>query len=630
MPSMIRGLTPFALRSVFGGPSLAQLTYLLVPLLGQSNMTGSSSTLIYSYDSVNDPTDPRILQWTFDANGTGGKQLTAPTKYPAGLLNTVSPAIDPLNHPVDANSPSRCVGPGMPFARALLPSLLPHQRIVLVPLGVGGTGVVSDQWAPVEGSQATGELFRQARAQITACLNFYNGSQPGSAAVDTMIWCQMENDISKPQGNIDELWQADVASIFTQLRAIPGVQDSRILISPFRWANYGAVPVALRFLERCAQMSAELPKTIFVQGDSAYTMTTNEQIHFSFAAQRLIGAEIAARASEVSLLTSPAPTPSASLIGEVVKIDTTDRIPVYEVQYKPAGSGTWLGPIKASRLLKELDPLYVTIPGTGARDVRVSGVTPAGRSAFVTFSLADPGAGAAPPTPYFELDPENGTYDGSDNLTAITDSGSAAATWSIYSTPPKRVLVGGRAAWLMDNVARTTALSCPVPTPAGDYTALAVVSRDFFSTAAQTLFGITTTASIGVSIIVTASSIPDAARISIRHNNGTTYGMSIKMPFRTPGAHSIGARYTVSGGVLDLVINGAIVHTWTGVPNRSQASGTKALNNLADSRSDGFSGAAVSNYRVLNWRWYNSAMSQSQLARAVYTIRQNYGVDLVS
>ncbi|KAJ0986755.1 hypothetical protein J5N97_005111 [Dioscorea zingiberensis] len=91
-------------------------------------------------------------------------------------------ACDPLHFDIDVTKTCG-VGPGMPFATALLPRLPPGSTIGLVPCAVGGTAI--REWE--RGSKLYNDMVRRAK-EVT-----------GDGEIKAVLWYQGESDTTSDQ-----------------------------------------------------------------------------------------------------------------------------------------------------------------------------------------------------------------------------------------------------------------------------------------------------------------------------------------------------------------------------------------------------------------------------------------------
>lgn len=159
--------------------------YDIWPILGQSNTAYGEG-----FDPAIDTPHPRVDQLA--ARGPG--------------FGRVMPAAEPLLHPID---PGLRIGFGMAFAREHIAQLPPGRRVLLVPVGKGGSGF--RPWAGYTWDRhdrtTPFNLYRFAAMQIETAL-----ALPGDNRLAGVLWQQGEHDTNAPQaaeyaGQLDDLVQ---------------------------------------------------------------------------------------------------------------------------------------------------------------------------------------------------------------------------------------------------------------------------------------------------------------------------------------------------------------------------------------------------------------------------------------
>ncbi|OEL25474.1 putative carbohydrate esterase [Dichanthelium oligosanthes] len=155
-------------------------TLLVFLLAGQSNMGGRGGATSGTWDGVVPPDckpSPRILR------------LSPELRW--------EEAREPLHQGIDLHNVLG-VGPGMPFARAILRSrrLPPHAVVGLVPCAQGATPIAS--WS--RGTQLYGRMIARARAALSSPSSSSSLQGPaGRPKLAALLWYQGEADTIRRQ-----------------------------------------------------------------------------------------------------------------------------------------------------------------------------------------------------------------------------------------------------------------------------------------------------------------------------------------------------------------------------------------------------------------------------------------------
>lgn len=237
----------------------------LLVLLGQSNANGSNTD--FDPDGV-DRRDPRIL--TLPASGAQAGALV--------------PAREPLA-PAGAHPPGG-MGPAGPFAALLLPTLPPEDRLVIVPVTMGGTGMrrhgsYPGVWLPGLEEAGRPHLFARAVDHIRLALALCE-----MPTVTAVLWHQGESDGGRTEAEYAEDLDLLIGSLRAQIPECAGapflvgqMARERLLAFP----DHHGVHAALRHTPRRMARTgyAEAPPIGHV--NDACT-------HFTAAGQRLLAA----------------------------------------------------------------------------------------------------------------------------------------------------------------------------------------------------------------------------------------------------------------------------------------------------------------------------------------------------
>lgn len=251
---------------------MVSLGYDIWPLLGQSNTAYGEG-----WDPAIDVPHPRVDQLA--ARGP--------------MVGQVVPAAEPLLHPI-ATGPR--VGFGLAFARQYVGAVAPERRLLLVPVGKGGSGF--RPWAGYTWNRhdtATPfNLYRFAIMQIEAALGL-----PGENRLAGVLWHQGEHDTTPADapGYVERL-----DDVVTDLRGRFG--DAPFLVgqmNPDHMDLVRAVEPGYDVVDAAHRSIADrLPMTAFVPGPRGMSNSERDTIHYSAAGQRELGRRYAAAARSVS------------------------------------------------------------------------------------------------------------------------------------------------------------------------------------------------------------------------------------------------------------------------------------------------------------------------------------------
>lgn len=243
------------------GASASAPGYDIVLLLGQSNMQGWTS----DEPGVEDTTDARIEQYRMDAGNVG----------------TIALASEPLKWP-EAPTPANSVGPGLAFARALLPSVPSSRKILLIPGAVGATGLV----APGNSRWGVGDdLFEAAMDAAVAAMTL-----TGSNRIAAVLWSQGEHDALG--GVSQSAYRTALLAVVDEIRdrlgdvGIPFLCDGAVPEWEAETAAYAPIKAALESLPLYRDY------THFADGLPDHDDPAGN-IHYGAAGNRLRGARFA-------------------------------------------------------------------------------------------------------------------------------------------------------------------------------------------------------------------------------------------------------------------------------------------------------------------------------------------------
>jgi hypothetical protein len=248
-----------------GGP----VGYDVVIIAGQSNATDAGGPYVVGLDDL---TYPRIKAWP----GQGAE------------VGSIVPAKSPLGGQ-SPNVVSTLVGIGMGFARAYIETVPANRSVLLVPVGVGGTALVSGPWA-VGGTHYLGTISK-ANAAIAAA--------GADVRVKAILWMQGEAD------SVNSRTQAQYAAALDAAMGgyranITGATNMKVVVGPmvteWRTAPHGN---STQIHAAHVATPGRLTNSFFVDGPgTGYGMNPNDpppgdNIHWNAEAMRFIGAAMA-------------------------------------------------------------------------------------------------------------------------------------------------------------------------------------------------------------------------------------------------------------------------------------------------------------------------------------------------
>lgn len=183
------------------------------------------------------------------------------------------PASPPLH--ADIDSSKTCgVGPGLPFARSLLPHLCPSSSaaIGLVPCAVGGTEI--DLWG--KGKPLYEDMVRRAKEAVAAG----GGGGGGGGEIGAVLWFQGESDTLSAEAA--EGYKGKMEKLIEDLRSdlgLPSLPFIQVAIAS------GTEPWIDKVRE--AQLAIDMPNVVCV--DAKGLPLNEDRLHLSTRAQVLLG-----------------------------------------------------------------------------------------------------------------------------------------------------------------------------------------------------------------------------------------------------------------------------------------------------------------------------------------------------
>jgi Carbohydrate esterase, sialic acid-specific acetylesterase len=322
---VVQNLVLTAINS--GGPSLpATISYTPLPLvtgydiilcMGQSNMVGNGTGGI---DPAIDTTDPRILMYDPSTNG-------------------VTVASDPL---VGASrSPVNSVSAASTFARKYLTKISVDRKVIIVMTAVNGTGLYNSSWHPytatdLYGSPAAstggavpsniGLLFRTAMYRTQNCVAGY---PPASIKLGAILWVQGEADAGQAASNYQESLLAMIAKTRSELAPYFSDTSKAPFVMGGMVPDFGGFATAIDAVHKV--IPSLTPYSAFVSGPIGMNNPSPDQIHYTCAGYRVLGASMAT-AYDTAILNT-APLYSLPVAAQTLAfVDTTGNVTVQSAE----------------------------------------------------------------------------------------------------------------------------------------------------------------------------------------------------------------------------------------------------------------------------------------------------------
>lgn len=566
--------------------------YVTVLLAGQSNMVGTQNGATFDYAGL-DATSTRIFQWSFDGQGS------------TTLAKTIITASDPLLHPGSAAS-TRGIGPGMPFARALLPTLASDQKVLLVPTAVGGTGLVGDTW-----SSPSGTNYVNAKNALTNVL-----ASTTSARADYILWWQGENDMFYNRS--DSAYKTAVDAVFAGFRSVPKAENAKILIGGVVQEYFSGDATKTAIQLALADTPLRVANSYFLPpGIGSYT--SGDTWHAKAGNQRVIGTTWANAASLPAYYTTNVPaTPTATIKGEVVDV-TLNGAPQYIIQSRALNSSdAWTQTVMYPEATSTHQ--YIVLPGTGSREAQVVARSYAGSSTPSTLMTFDASTTAAVsvPTPLWDHDYDNSPVDGSNVYTSITSVGTDTSSWTNVGSTT-RTTVNGKGA--LNITASTQAVYHTGTIPTGSYTIFGAFYNDY-GTAGTQIYGdgVLSSGHFGPSLSRGLLVSANIGSFAANHNNSSSPVRTNPFDLRRQGYVTVAAVFDSTTNNMKIYVNGQLFKSGTIAARSQDALSTKAWNQLSDGRTDAFSGAKLA------WKVWSSALTQDQIIKVQNDVKDAYGV----
>ncbi|WP_197517566.1 sialate O-acetylesterase [Microbacterium karelineae] len=240
--------------------------YRLVLVLGQSNANGSNTD--FEPDGQ-DARDPRIDAFPGSGDDAG----------------TIVPAREPLA-PIGGHPPGG-LGPGGPFASLLLTTLPAGDRILIVPVTMGGTGMrrhgtYPGVWKVGFEKEGAPNLFDAAVRHTRAAL----AAAGPDARIDAVIWHQGESD----GGRSEDDYAADLDELILALRVrVPEASEAPFIVGQMAAERRIAFPDHAGVAEALRRTPDRIPLTGYAEAPPVGHIN-DASTHFTAAGQRILGA----------------------------------------------------------------------------------------------------------------------------------------------------------------------------------------------------------------------------------------------------------------------------------------------------------------------------------------------------
>lgn len=240
--------------------------YHLVVLLGQSNANGSNTD--FEPHGI-DRRDERI--GTFGGSGPEAGRIV--------------PALEPLA-PIGAHPPGG-LGPGGPFASLLLPMLPAEDRILIVPVTMGGTGMrrhgsYPGVWKVDLQLPGSPNLLDATLAHVHLAL----AAAGADATIDAVLWHQGETD----GGRTEEEYAADLDELIRALRErLPEAADAPFLVGQLPEERLRAYPDHAGVADALRRTPTRVERTGYAAAPPLGHVN-DVTTHLTAAGQRLLGA----------------------------------------------------------------------------------------------------------------------------------------------------------------------------------------------------------------------------------------------------------------------------------------------------------------------------------------------------
>lgn len=607
----------------------------ILNIAGQSNAVAADANTFQSQDEI---VDSRVLMWSETGGGPSGDV-------------TKQRLLLPYSHPVlfeYTNPPG--VGPYVRYIQNWLLTAGPLDKLVVLCSARGGTAVVADGGGGFGGGRwryPDGDLYLRMLAGATNVVAAVRAAYPANRVKFTTIWQQGESDVSAITPVSAAQYKTGCTPVFNNLRttlAAAGVTDDIILAGGMTtlFMQGGGPPYDLFEEGQVELFTSVLPRSFFVgrvqDNGGGPSGTAGDIIHYDVPDQRVNGDNYwAARPRAVTLSTNRPATPgNVTLNAQTISFNAVNCAQ-YAIEVSPVGAGTWTRTlVHASYPNSTSDVLSFTLPGSGDRDARVFAVSNAGDSVaspIVTYT-----APVIPePARYHDLDFDNVTVDGSNNIISIPNLGSQGA-WQPKASGPvtgaaaaiTRVLQQAgspnryKAHISSANKRFSLVAGAGLVVPAGDYSILMAFFYDALAGTGALLSTDTNSTALDIHLTMANS----GANIRLSHTSTGVQLLTTGNGFNAMVDKwvAVGVQYTRSTNTARLSLNAATLPT-TGTLTQRAASPSNAgfiplINGLGiDSSSNGLPLADFVGAKI-----WSSAISDAELQVAINNIAAAKGI----
>ncbi|WP_216324745.1 sialate O-acetylesterase [Sphingomonas quercus] len=348
-------------------PPVVNPGYDVIVLAGESNIVGYFGPI----DPVLDAPDTRIVQWSSAAQA-------------------VVPAVDPLDHPDQAEHPEHIstVGPGLSLAKAYIAAgrLDAGRQILLVPLGMGSTGFGGAGYWAAGGAGDLHAIANVNRAMAAggganrlACIA-YSGGGLDRAMTASLFASHLDALVARWRGSM--AGAAANTPFLAAGRLAGGANTSQPIID------------ALETLPNRVAYTAHVSAAGLVSG--------GDNIHLNAASQRTMGSRFIDDGLPAAIGNALAPAlPSAprglAAVPATGQVALSWRWPAagvpmpadYIVQYRPGGDSNWV--TFADGVSDDTGALVTGLAGGLAYEFRVAARNDSGQGDWSSVVSATPG-----------------------------------------------------------------------------------------------------------------------------------------------------------------------------------------------------------------------------------------------
>lgn len=434
--------------------------YDVLLVIGQSNAAGYNTT----QDPKLDFADPRVEAW-----GTTGP-----------YIDQKFVAYDP--------DPSTGAGTGIsfsiPFAKWYVSAIPSNRKVLIVNAAVGGSQLVDSAW-----DTPNGVFYLNAVARTNAAI----AALPHTRLA-AMLWLQGESDAVSKISN--ERYTARLDLLIAALRAnITAAAEVPFLIASMLdiWrlqpelASNNTVTVAEVDEIHQAHITTpyRVPLCAYVEGTTGPAARSADFIHYSAAGQRENGKRLLFTAMPAALINTAGSLNAPALPGNF-SVSTVasgsvsfgwsavSNAGLYELDYKPASSSTWVPATRRSKPGAQVNGL---VNGT-AYEFRLRAVNHGGASAYTVLGATPVGTGND--EAWSRIRASSVILDNAGLVQIATDVSNHARDW-VQSLAAGRFQLGTVGTLTVLKMTPTTALQTALPSANGSYTKMCLVHHDAIS-----------------------------------------------------------------------------------------------------------------------------------------------------